>query len=137
MCSICPLVAGAHEEMAKGKQILIVDDDQEIRELLKEYLTRSGFDVLAAAEGGEMYQHLASNDPDLIILDMMMPKRSGFLVLETLRQANSYPVRIIMVTANEGARHRAYAEQLGVDEYLKKPFPMELLLETVARVLAK
>ena len=64
--------------MAKGKPILIVDDDQEIRELLKEYLTRAGFDVLTAGDGVEMYQQLALATPELIILDIMMPGDDGF-----------------------------------------------------------
>ena len=68
-------------------------------------------------------------DPDLVILDMMMPKRSGFLVLEKLRRTRPVPVRIIMVTANEGSRHKAYAETLGVDDYIRKPFAMDRLLE--------
>ena len=66
---------------------------------------------------------------------MMMPKRSGFLVLEKLRRTRSVPVRIIMVTANEGSRHKAYAEMLGVDDYIRKPFPMERLLESIRRLL--
>jgi DNA-binding response OmpR family regulator len=67
---------------------------------------------------------------------MMMPKRSGFLVLEKLRQTRTVPMRIIMMTANEGSRHKQYAESLGVDDYLRKPFPIEKLLESVERLLA-
>ena len=59
----------------------------------------------------------------------MMPKRSGFLVLEKLRRSYSDPIRVIMITANEGSRHKAYAEMLGVDDYIRKPFAMDRLLE--------
>jgi len=75
-------------------------------------------------------------DPDLVILDMMMPKRSGFLVLERLRRTRPVPLRIIMVTANEGSRHKAYAEMLGVDDYIRKPFAMDRLLDSVNRLLS-
>ena len=74
-------------------------------------------------------------DPDLVILDMMMPKRSGFLVLEKLRRTRETPVRVIMITANEGNRHKAYAEMLGVDDYIRKPFPMDRLIESVKRLI--
>ncbi len=63
--------------MSTSKQLLIVDDDQEIRELLNEYLTRAGFEVLTAAEGNEMRKQLAQHNPDLIILDIMMPGDDG------------------------------------------------------------
>ena len=69
-------------------------------------------------------------DPDLVILDMMMPKRSGFLVLEKLRRTRPVPLRVIMITANEGSRHKAYAEMLGVDDYIRKPFAMDRLMES-------
>ena len=74
-------------------------------------------------------------NPSLVILDMMMPKRSGFLVLEKLRRTREDPPRVIMITANEGSRHKAYAEMLGVDDYLRKPFPMDRLIESVKRLL--
>ena len=67
----------------------------------------------------------------------MMPKRSGFLVLETLRQLDTDPTRVIMITANEGNRHKEYAEQLGVDAYIRKPFPMETLIAEVQRLLGE
>ena len=89
--------------------------------------------------GGQISQGIAvaeRENPDLVILDMMMPKRSGFLVLEKLRREYGHPIHIIMVTANEGNRHRAYAEMLGVDDYIRKPFAMERLLESVQKLLA-
>ena len=73
--------------------------------------------------------------PDLVILDMMMPKRSGFLVLEKMRRTRETPLRVIMITANEGSRHKAYAEMLGVDDYIRKPFPMDRLIESVQRLI--
>jgi DNA-binding response OmpR family regulator len=67
---------------------------------------------------------------------MMMPKRSGFLVLEKLRRTREVPVRVIMITANEGSRHKAYAEVLGVDDYIRKPFAMDKLVGAVEKLLA-
>ncbi len=109
-----------------GKQILIVDDDQEIRELLQEYLARAGFDVLVAAEGGEMYHHLASASPDLIILDIMMPGDDGFHLCQKIRRNSQVP--IIMLTAASDEADRVVGLELGADDYIAKPFsPRELL----------
>ncbi len=118
------------------KRILLVDDDREIVEAVKIALETAGYDVRVARDGNQGLAMAEREDPDLVVLDMMMPKRSGFLVLEKLRRTRSVPLRIIMVTANEGSRHKAYAEMLGVDDYIRKPFPMERLLESVRRLLA-
>ncbi|MGO8688947.1 MAG: response regulator transcription factor [Thermoguttaceae bacterium] len=117
------------------KRVLLVDDDREIVEAMKLALEAAGHEVLVARDGNQGLAMAERVDPDLVILDMMMPKRSGFLVLEKLRRTRSVPVRIIMVTANEGSRHKAYAEMLGVDDYIRKPFPMERLMESVRRLL--
>lgn len=119
------------------KRILLVDDDREIVESMKIALESLGHEVEVARDGNEGLAFAERNTPDLIILDMMMPKRSGFLVLETLRQMENNPSRIIMITANEGNRHKEYAEQLGVDEYIRKPFSMNTLLSAVERLLAE
>ena len=119
-----------------SKRILLVDDDPEIIESLQIALEAKGYDVLVARDGNQGLAYAEREDPDLVILDMMMPKRSGFLVLEKLRQSRPVPLRIIMITANEGSRHKAYAEMLGVDDYLRKPFPMNRLIESVERLLA-
>ncbi len=120
----------------RRKQILVVDDDPEIVESIRLALETFGYDVETAADGSTGLALAEMRRPDLMILDMMTPKRSGFLVLETLRQIDNFPTRIIMITANEGSRHQEYAEALGVDAYIRKPFPMEELLETIDRVLA-
>jgi DNA-binding response OmpR family regulator len=71
--------------------------------------------------------------PNLVILDMMMPRMGGYPVLEHFRGKDAPP--IIMITANEGSRHKAYAEYLGVVDYIRKPFAMEKLLESVNKAL--
>jgi len=117
------------------KRILLVDDDREIVESMRIALESAGYEILIARDGNQGLALAEREDPDLVILDMMMPKRSGFLVLEKLRRTRPVPVRIIMVTANEGSRHKAYAEMLGVDDYLRKPFAMDRLLDAVERLL--
>ncbi len=118
-----------------GKRILLVDDDREIIESMRFALTAAGYEIFVARDGNQGLALAERENPDLVILDMMMPKRSGFLVLEKLRRTRPVPVRIIMVTANEGSRHKAYAETLGVDDYIRKPFAMDRLLDSVNRLL--
>ena len=117
------------------KRILLVDDDREIVESVRIALEAANYEVLVARDGNQGLAMAEREDPDLVILDMMMPKRSGFLVLEKLRRTRPVPLRIIMVTANEGSRHKAYAETLGVDDYIRKPFAMDRLLDSVGRLL--
>ena len=114
----------------------LVDDDAEIVESMRTILEAKGYSVLVARDGSQGVAVAERENPDLVVLDMMMPKRSGFLVLEKLRREYNHPVRIIMVTANEGNRHRAYAEMLGVDDYIRKPFAMDRLLESVQKLLS-
>jgi DNA-binding response OmpR family regulator len=77
--------------------------------------------------------------PDLLILDQMLPGRSGFLVMEKIRPMRKETGKppVIMITANPGARHKLYAETLGVDMYLNKPFRMERLVTVAAELLSK
>ncbi|MBN8627939.1 MAG: response regulator [Planctomycetes bacterium] len=119
------------------KRILLVDDDYEIIESLRMLLEAKGYSILIARDGNQGLAMAEREDPDLMILDMMMPKRSGFLVLEKLRRSRPVPMKIIMITANEGSRHKAYAEMLGVDDYIRKPFAMDRLLESVERLVGK
>ena len=121
---------------AQRKRILLVDDDAEIIESLRYTLESKGFDVLVARDGNQGLAMAERENPDLVILDMMMPKRSGFLVLERLRRTHLAPIRVIMITANEGSRHKAYAEMLGVDDYIRKPFAMDRLVDSVQRLMA-
>ena len=120
----------------KTKRVLIVDDDNEIVESVRFALEARGYAVLIARDGNQGLAMAEKEDPDLVILDMMMPKRSGFLVLEKLRRTRPVPMRVIMITANEGSRHKAYAEMLGVDDYIRKPFAMDRLMESVDRLLS-
>jgi DNA-binding response OmpR family regulator len=121
---------------SKKQRVLLVDDDHEIVESIRYALEAAGYEVLIARDGNQGLAMAEREDPDLVILDMMMPKRSGFLVLEKLRRTRPVPLRVIMITANEGSRHKAYAEMLGVDAYVRKPFAMDRLMDNVNRLLS-
>ena len=116
-------------------RVLVVDDDQDILSSVSLVLRAEGAEVQTAADGNTAVQMCAHEDPyDLIVLDMMLPKRSGFLVLEKIKQMDDPPV-VIMVTANEGKRHLAYAESLGVDGYMQKPVPLQRLVDKAVELL--
>ena len=117
------------------KTILLVDDDYELAEGVRAVLERQGHRVLYARDGLQGKQMIYDHRPDLVILDMMMPRMGGYPVLEHFKGKADAPP-IIMITANEGSRHKMYAELLGVVDYIRKPFAMEKLLETVNKTLA-
>src|SRR5690242_6853880 len=117
------------------KVILLVDDDTEIVESMRAVLEGKGFRVMVARDGNAGLMVAERENPDLIVLDMMMPKKSGFLVLEKLKGRPGGLIPTIMITGNEGSRHRAYAEMLGVRDYIRKPFAMEKLVKSVEQVL--
>ena len=120
--------------MASGKTILIVDDDYELSDGIRAVLENQGHKVFQARDGQQGKQLVYQQRPDLVILDMMMPRMGGYPVLEHFRDKPDAPP-IIMITANEGSRHKAYAEYLGVVDYIRKPFAMERLLEAVEKGL--
>ena len=118
-----------------GKTVLIVDDDPDILTTVRMAFEASGAKVTTANDGNKGLDAAKQLQPDLIILDMMMPRRSGFLVLEALKPVPGEKPFVIMITANEGKRHELYARHLGVDEYLNKPFSMDKMLETACKLL--
>jgi DNA-binding response OmpR family regulator len=119
-----------------AKTVLLIDDDREIASTIQSVLAHAGYRVSLAGNGVEGQRQIEALKPDLVITDMMMPRMGGFPVLEYLKtwDADDRP-KVIMITANEGSRHKAYAEMLGVVDYLRKPFPMDVLLEAVRRAL--
>ncbi len=121
---------------SSGKTILIVDDDREIIDSVRYALEGDGHQVVVANDGNQGLVLAETENPDLMILDMMMPKRSGFLVLEKLRRVRDQPLPVIMITGNEGNRHKSYAELLGVSDYIQKPFTMDRLLSSVNKLLS-
>lgn len=118
-----------------GKKILLVDDDGDVLEAMDTALKSEGAVTVGVSDGNEAVRVCAEEKPDLVVLDMMLPGRSGFLVLEKIKGREDSPV-VIMLTANEGRRHQAYAESLGVDRYLLKPAPLERLIAAAVELLA-
>ncbi len=121
--------------MPPQKTILLVDDDTDIIESMRTILETKGYRILAARDGNAGLAMAERENPDLIVLDMMMPKKSGFLVLEKLKTRPGGLIPTIMITGNEGSRHRAYAEFLGVRDYIRKPFALEKLVRSIEKVL--
>ena len=120
-----------------GKTVLLVDDDDEIRLSIEAVLEPLGPRLLTANNGNDGVDLALQESPDLVVLDMMLPKRSGFLVLEKIKRGKKKGEKplVIMITANTGHRHKAYARTLGVDGYLLKPFHMERLLDEIRKLL--
>lgn len=122
----------------EGKRILLVDDDRDVVESLRAALSDTGAEIDTAGDGNEALEKVEADKPDLMVLDMMMPKRSGFLVLESLKktQKPADSPKVIVITGNPGVRHRVYAESLGADLYMTKPFRMDRLLKAVTELLS-
>jgi len=117
------------------KTVVVIEDDRDISATIQSVLTAAGYRVLTASNGQDGRRLIQTQKPDLVLTDMMMPRMGGFPVLEFLADLPNAPP-VIMMTANEGSRHKAYAEMLGVVDYLRKPFAMEVMLESIARALA-
>ena len=122
----------------EGKKILVVDDDRDIRIAMEMALKDLGPEVTSVGDGNQAVREIEENVPDLVVLDMMLPKRSGFLVLERIKRDRTPGEKpfVIMVTGNLGNRHKIYAERLGVDRYITKPFRMNKLLEAIIELLS-
>jgi DNA-binding response OmpR family regulator len=121
----------------KNKSVLIVDDDPDVVTAITMALQDQGAKVFAAIDGAQAVDLAEKEQPDLVVLDMMLPKRSGFLVLERIkaRKPKGSKPRVIMITGNLGSRHKTYAETLGVDDYINKPFRMDRLLGSIEKIL--
>ena len=118
----------------KDSTILIVDDDREVLEAIDQALQAEGALTQTCEDGNTAVRICETDPPHLVVLDMMLPRRSGFLVLEKIKRLVEPPA-VIMVTANEGKRHQQYAEALGVDGYLLKPVRLERLIMMALNLL--
>ena len=117
-------------------QILVVDDESRMRKLVRDFLEREGYSVLEAGDGLEAMDIFYSNQNiALIILDVMMPKMDGWQVCREIRQTSKVP--IIMLTARSDERDELQGFELGVDEYISKPFSPKILVARVSAVLRR
>jgi two-component system, OmpR family, phosphate regulon response regulator OmpR len=109
--------------------ILVVEDDSRLRERLARYLAGEGFRVTAAADAADARAKLRVIDPDLMVLDVMMPGENGLELTQSLRQEQNHPVPILLLTARGAPEDRIAGFEAGADDYLGKPFePRELVL---------
>ncbi|HEY3343490.1 MAG TPA: response regulator transcription factor [Anaerolineaceae bacterium] len=115
--------------------ILVVDDQSSVRQLLQEYLTEQGFRVLTATDGLNAIYQARHEPPDLILLDIMMPKMDGYQFLRQYRQERQTP--IIIITAREEETDAVLGLDLGADDYVVKPFRMRELLARIRAVLRR
>jgi DNA-binding response OmpR family regulator len=124
--------------LLEGKKILIVDDDPDILGAIRQAVEDEQGETLTAEDGNTAVDLAEKHRPDLIILDAMLPKRSGFLVMEKLRNSmdpDSRP-KIIMITGNPGKRHQEWATSLGANAFINKPFRMDKLIQTAGQLLS-
>ena len=114
-----------------SKKVLIVDDEKAIVDILNHNLKREGYETFQAYDGEEAIEKMKTEKPDLVLLDVMLPKMDGFSVCKTIRQTTNIP--IIMVTAKEDVVDKVIGLELGADDYITKPFSVR---EVLARVKA-
>ncbi|QDT98911.1 response regulator transcription factor [Gimesia aquarii] len=118
------------------KRILIIDDDEGLIEPLQFAMEAAGYEVLTAHDGNEGVMKIERDAPDLVLLDLVMPRRSGFAVLESMTDKKPRAPRIVMVTGNTEPKYRELAMERGVDRFIAKPYQIEELVEVVQELLA-
>src|SRR5579859_5016465 len=128
----------------RQQTILVVDDEPTIREVVRKYLERDGFDVAEAADGFQAITYLREHTPDLIVLDVMLPGVDGMTITRQLREPAAYAslsvdgsIPIIMLTAKTDEIHRIQGFEIGVDDYVTKPFSPHELVARVKAVLRR
>lgn len=123
--------------MVRSKAILVIDDEPEILGTLQVTLERSGYRVQTATDGQSGLARAVREQPDLVVVDLMTPRQSGFIVLERLKEQRGPGFPVIMMSDNAAPEQRAYAEFLGADEFLLKPIGADELLRAVGRFLPR
>src|SRR5262245_43867942 len=129
------LAASRRCAMNRPPHILVVDDDREIRSLLREFLEKHGFAATAVADGQETRRAIANGRFDLVVLDLMLPHESGLDICRELRATSDLPV--IMLTALGDEVDRVVGFEVGADDYLTKPFSPRELLGRIRAVLRR
>ena len=117
------------------QKILVVEDDLDIQELLKNFLQEVGYEIILASDGVEALSVFSVLQFDLVLLDVMLPKIDGFAVCEFIRKQSQVP--IIMLTALSGEEEQIRGLDLQVDDYITKPFSMPILIRKIAAVLRR
>jgi CheY-like chemotaxis protein len=132
-----PIGESAMSANLEGKRVLLVDDDNDILTSMQAAFEPTGATIDTANNGNKAVELAEKTQPDLVVLDMMLPGRSGFLVLEKIKskKPRSSKPFVIMITGNQGARHKMYAESLGVSEYFHKPVKLDKLIARAEQLL--
>ncbi|MDZ7924006.1 MAG: Hpt domain-containing protein [Marinagarivorans sp.] len=118
------------------KTVMVVDDSVTVRKVTTRFLEREGFNVITAKDGVDALQVLQSRIPDIMLLDIEMPRMDGFEVAKNMRTSDEWAhIPIIMITSRTGEKHRDHAMSIGVNNYLGKPYQEELLLESINKLL--
>lgn len=118
------------------RRVLIVEDEPNIVESLRFLLEREGLDVAVQSDGALAIDSVIATQPDLIILDVMLPNRSGFDILRDLHQMPGTRPKVMVLTAKGQARDRETAESIGMDSFMTKPFSNKEIVASVLRMLA-
>jgi two-component system response regulator RegX3 len=116
-------------------KILVVEDEESLREPLVYLLEKEGYEVIEAADGDEAIREFKAHAPDLILLDLMLPKRNGNDVCQTIRQTSN--VRIIMLTAKDSPIDKVVGLEIGADDYVTKPYETPELFARIKAVLRR
>ncbi|MEA2452040.1 MAG: hypothetical protein QOG04_750 [Actinomycetota bacterium] len=120
-----------------ARKILIADDEPALRSLLKTNLSFEGFETLTAANGEEALRVIREEAPDVVLLDVMMPVMDGLQVLEELSKGENRQTRVILVTAKASSEAQLQGWELGCDEYLTKPFDLDVMIDRIAEVTGR
>ena len=112
-----------------ARKILVVEDDRNISDLIRMYLEKEGFEVQAAFDGGTAVETFRTMQPDMVLLDIMLPVMDGWAVCGKIRETSRTP--IIMITAKSEVFDRIQGLEMGADDYIVKPFEMK---ELIARI---
>jgi len=129
------IISKTKEDYSMDAKILVVDDDVNICDLLKLYFENEGYDVKTASDGVEGINYFKMYEPDLVLLDIMMPKKDGWQVCREIREVSSKPV--IMITAKGEVFDKVLGLELGADDFVVKPFDMKELSARVKAVLRR
>ncbi|MDN5303434.1 MAG: hypothetical protein PWP46_313 [Fusobacteriaceae bacterium] len=118
------------------KKILIIEDEKNMRKIIKDYLIRENYEIIEAEDGEEGLNKFFDNNIDLVILDIMLPKIDGWSVCKQIRNKNK-EVYILMLTARDKENDEIFGFELGADEYITKPFSPRVLVAKINRIFKK
>ena len=118
-----------------ARKVLAVEDDRNISDLIRMYLEKEGFEVITAFDGGSAVEKFRENQPDIVLLDIMLPVMDGWAVCAKIRETSRTP--IIMLTAKGEVQDRVSGLEMGADDYLVKPFEMKELIARINAVLRR